>query len=447
MDELTLVRRVTSPPAEPDAEMLARARARLVAEAGRRRGDRPHGIVWLAVAVAAAVLAAGVGWAVAGSQGNAGVASPGSGAGGSTGRVALSLRLVDDQVQLVTSASQASLASQASVTAMACFTATTCVAVGDAATGAGAGAGAVAATSDDGGAQWTEQPLPAGLTSLTSLTCPAAGACWATGTTATGPAIVAVAGSGGWVRQPVPGSVTALTSVSCPTVDACWAVGKGEAGGAILRPSGTGSWEAVPVPEGVASLSSVGCAAGMTPAVCLAVGTGRSGPAVVDTTDGTRWVVSTTPPGAIGLASAACTGPVGPICTTLVETGDYWRQTSRFFGGSPTADQWRGATIPAGATVAPGTVMAGVSSCVIINGPSCTPDDESEVNTVMQVVGGLEGTNSGGPLDESISSGDFNSTTGSPVWYMGVAGQGLDAYLALTPTQRLYGIAGVPGEV
>jgi hypothetical protein len=135
------------------------------------------------------------------------------------------------------------------------------------------------------------------------------------------------------------------------------------------------------------------------------------------------------------------------MCMTLVETGDYWRQAMRFFDGSPTADQWHGASIPAGATVAPGTVLAGVSSCMIVGGSSCTPDDESEVNTVMRVVAGLEGTDSGGPLDESVSGGYFNSTAGSPVWYMGVAGQGLDASLVLTPTERLYGLTGGPGEV
>ena len=436
MDELTLVRRATSPWDEPDPEMLARVRARVVSAAGPGRPDRrPRMVRFAAAAVAVAALAAGVGWVVAASPGRAGVTSE------SGGGTRLSLRLVDDQVRLVAAGS---LSSMGSVTAMACFTATTCEAVGAATDGAGA----VAAASRDGGTSWTEQALPAGLTSLTSLTCPATGTCRATGTTATGPAIVATVGTSGWARQPVPSSVTALASVSCPTVDACWAVGTSGDAGAILHASGSGSWEAIPVPEGVASLSSVGCAAGTTPATCLAVGIGTSGPAVVDTTDGTRWVASAVPPGAIGLASAACTGPVGPICTTLVETGDYWRQVSRFFGGSPTADQWRGATIPAGATVAPGTVRAGVSSCVIIGGPSCTPDDESEVNTVMQVVAGLEGTNSGAPpLNESISNGYFNSTAGSPVWYMGVAGQGLDASLALTPTQRLYGIAGGPGEV
>ena len=444
MDELILVRRATSPRDEPDPEMLARVRARVVSAAGPGRSDRRPdgrpdrrlGTAWFAVAVAVVVaaLAAGVGWVVAASPGPARVTSP------SAGGTRLSLRLVDDQVRLVAAGSPSSMGS---VTAMACFTATTCEAVGEATDGAGA----VAAASRDGGASWTEQALPGGLTSLTSLTCPAAGTCRATGTTATGPVVVATAGTSGWARQSVPSSVTALASVSCPNVDACWAVGTSGDAGAILHASGTGSWEAIPVPEGVASLSSVGCAAGMAPATCLAVGIGASGPAVVDTTDGTRWVTSAVPPGAIGLASAACTGPVGPICTTLVETGDYWRQASRFFGGSPTADQWHGATIPAGATVAPGTVLAGVSSCVVINGPSCTPDDESEVNTVMRVVAGLEGTNSGGPLDESISNGYFNSTAGSPVWYMGVAGQGLEAFLALTPTQRLYGIAGGPGEV
>ncbi len=450
MDELTLVRQATSPPGEPDPEMLARVRVRVVTAAESGRSDRwpvrrsppfrRSRAAWFAVAVVAVVVAAlgaGVGWVATGAPGRT------SGRSASVGATRLSLRLVDDQVRLTAGGSLSSTASMAAVTAMACFTATTCEAVGDAADGAGA----VAADSHDGGSSWTEQTLPGGLTSLTSLTCPAAGTCWATGTTGSGPTVVATTATSGWAAQPVPSAVTSLVSVSCPTVDVCWAVGTSGGGGAILRASGTGTWEAVPVPEGVASLSSVGCAAGTAPATCLAVGAGASGPAVVDTTDGTSWVTSAVPPGAIGLASAACTGPVGPICTTLVETGDYWRQVTRFFGGSPTADQWHGATIPAGATVAPGTVRAGVSICIAVGGPSCTPDDESEVNTVMRVVAGLEGTNSGGPLDESVSNGYFNSTAGSPVWYMGVAGRGLEAYLALTPTQRLYGIAGGPGEV
>ncbi|HEX4082678.1 MAG TPA: hypothetical protein VHX40_06895, partial [Acidimicrobiales bacterium] len=137
MDELVLVRRATSPRDEPDPEMLARVRARVVSAAapGRsdrrpdRRPDHRPRTAWFAVAVVVAALAAGVGWVVAAGPGPSRVTVT------SAGGTRLSLRLVDDQVRLVTAGS---LSSMGSVTAMACFTATTCEAVGEATDGAGA---------------------------------------------------------------------------------------------------------------------------------------------------------------------------------------------------------------------------------------------------------------------------------------------------------------------
>ena len=57
-------------------------------------------------------------------------------------------------------------------------------------------AGAVAAVTNNGGATWTSDTLPADIIGLDAVTCPTTGKCWALGTTNTGAAAVVATGTG-----------------------------------------------------------------------------------------------------------------------------------------------------------------------------------------------------------------------------------------------------------
>lgn len=121
----------------------------------------------------------------------------------------------------------------ASLSTVACSGARRCVAVGAAADGAG-----VAVVSANDGASWSAAGLPAGTPPLQAAWCAADGHCLAVADiddSSTGGFEVVVSHDAGrvWTRQsgsPHPGSLTAL---SCPSRGVCWAVG-GTAGGGTL---------------------------------------------------------------------------------------------------------------------------------------------------------------------------------------------------------------------
>jgi hypothetical protein len=354
----------------------------------------------------------------------------------------LALRLVDEQVTLVSSGS---LAAAGSISAISCSTAKDCVAVGTM-TQHGAG---LAATTADGGQNWTEVELPSGITSLSALSCSTATQCVAVGSRADGAAIIgSVNGGGTWASLSLPHAVNTLSAVSCAT-QVCWAVGSGDTGAALLRGSPTTPWEAGSIPAGVGTLSAVGCTADSASPTCMAVGSSGSAPAVIASLSGAPWADLSLPPDAQALGSAACTNTSVPLCTTLVQRDNYWVEASRYVETTgPTAGMWFVPEVaPNGATLPTGTVMGGVSTCVSVGGPSCTPSNASLVNTVTAVISSIGGGVDSGPVNESLTSGyisaepDSSPTSApgqvSPVWYMGVLANGFSANEVLTPSERM----------
>lgn len=356
----------------------------------------------------------------------------------------LRLRLVDDQVALV---SNATLATKARVSAFSCSSASECIAVGSAITDSPAG---FAATTTDAGASWDEQSLPAEVTGLAGLSCSGAQQCVAVGSAGGRAALLGTTDGGHtWSTLVPPSGVGKLTSVSCAS-DRCWAVGSGNDGAVLLRGGPEMPWALISVPNSVSALSSVGCTAGSATPTCMAVGSAGADPIVLASISGGPWAVSSVPPGATALASAACTNSTVPSCTTLVHVSNYWIEASRFLGVAGQAGEWRAPQLLGGASVPSGTLLGGVSECISIGGPSCTPSNTDLVNTVTTVISDLEGQANGpGALNESLTAGYIASQASfsqpssrssqplSPVWYLGVSQNGLSASEVLTSTQRL----------
>lgn len=268
--------------------------------------------------------------------------------------------------------------------------------------------------------------------------------CVAVGNRTSGAAIVATTDGGkSWSYLAMPRGVSSLTSVSCGA-DQCWAVGSGAPGATLLSGSSNGQWVLHSAPKGVTSLSAVGCTAGPGAPTCMAVGASISTPAVITSLSGAPWAYSATPPGAQALASAACTDASAPSCTTLAKEGNYWVEAGSYVASAGLAGEWHMPQI--GGTVATGTVVEGVSSCIAITGPSCTPSNADLVDTVTAVISSIDGEpNTPGPPHESLTSGYFSSqpsfaqpaSNPGPVWYMGLSDSGLSANEVLSPVERV----------
>jgi photosystem II stability/assembly factor-like uncharacterized protein len=361
----------------------------------------------------------------------------------------LRLRLVADQVSLVNGSS---LSAQAAITSISCSTSSACIAVGNA-TQRSAG---FVATTADGGNTWAEQSLPSGLSSLTSLACMTASQCMAVGTRGDGaqmgPAIVATTDGGStWSYTDIPSAPTSLTSIAC-TASRCWAAGAASGTAALLSGTPAG-WSSLSVPQGVTSLTSVGCADNAGSTTCLAVGSAGSAPAAIQSLSGAPWAAVSVPAGASALASAQCTPTGQVVCSTLAHVENYWVEATTGFsdahGAVGTVGWLELPHLPAGATVATGTLMGGVSSTICVGAtPSCAPANAGEVNTVSNVIGSLAGSNSP-DLNESLTFAYFGaqpsvlpgsivtSNDVSAIWYMGVTDNGLTANLVLTPVERV----------
>lgn len=391
------------------------------------------GVATLSVSVIAGLLAAHL-------VGN----SPSQSRSGQALQGHLRLRLIDNQVTLV---SETSLATSAVVSAVSCSSADDCIAVGST---TARSLGGFAATTMDGGISWTDQSLPNDVKSLVALSCSSASQCVVAGTLNGGAALLGTTDGGQtWSALTLPTNVTSLESVSC-TADRCWAVGSGSGGAVLLSGAADTSWASVSIPRSVTTLSAVGCTASPGSPTCMAVGTASAAPAVIASISGVPWAALSVPLGARAVAGAACTGASAPDCTTLVQEGNYWVEASRFVGVGGQAGEWHMPQLLSGGTVATGTVLGGVSTCISVGGPSCTPSNADLVDTVTSVISDISGQPSiPGSLDEPLTSGYISSQPSfsqpspstspqllSPVWYMGVSQNGLSANVVLTPAQR-----------
>ena len=175
--------------------------------------------------------------------------------------------------------------------------------------------------STDGGATWTAQNLPAGVGTLSSVSCASTSVCEALGYSNTSSAYVAVGttnGGASWQSQTLPSGLVNVGQISCPSTSECIAVGQTSPTGPMFfgTTDGGASWVTQVAPAGLSDLTSVACPSVTT---CIAVGwTTDFASAIVTTSDGgTTWQTQTAPP--LGpLFSIAC--PSTTVCTAVGTT-------------------------------------------------------------------------------------------------------------------------------
>ena len=96
-------------------------------------------------------------------------------------------------------------------------------------------------STENGGATWSIQDLPAGLTYAPSVTCAPSGACYALGAHLA-ETFLLEQHSRSWEPEPLPATVLSLSSIVCPAAGHCIAVGSSTSrkGLVLVLPVGQG---------------------------------------------------------------------------------------------------------------------------------------------------------------------------------------------------------------
>ena len=172
----------------------------------------------------------------------------------------------------------------------------TCVAVGN----DGGQVSSIIVT-NDGGAVWASSPVPAGVTNLSTISCPSAAVCYAGGGSGL------LKSSNGGTSWTVLDSSFVAQSISCFTIDECTAVG----GSQITKTTDGTSWNLQTPPSQTDDLRVVSCPNAVT---CVAVGTVANDPSIVGESNGTTWNLLNQPVLA-SLSSVSCSS--GSACTAI----------------------------------------------------------------------------------------------------------------------------------
>ena len=263
----------------------------------------------------------------------------------------------------------------AALAAVACTSASTCTVGGsvfDPSTGVGT---PVLDATSDGGADWTSEPVPAGVTGVTGLSCPSATVCQAVGTSSRSgsnliePAVLGTSDGGAtWATETLPVSMGTSITVSCGGVGTCELAGVDNGvspgWGVLLGTADDGAtWATQPMPVGVDGLRAVSCASATA---CTAIGyTGNDGAtSVVASSDGGetwQWVAA--------IPNATLTGlscPSASVCEAvgLVNSRPGIYRTTD--GGTT----WSAQPVPAGMTSLSGVSCASTSVCEAVGSGS-----------------------------------------------------------------------------
>jgi photosystem II stability/assembly factor-like uncharacterized protein len=270
-----------------------------------------------------------------------------------------------------------------SLIAVSCPTASVCMAAGgltNATSAEGPTGPGVVVTSTDGGSTWATESLPAGVGSLSAISCASSSVCEASGNTVVPgtPVIVGTTDGGAtWQSQTVPSGIESINQISCPSVSDCTGVGDAPGGSTgsvaiVDSTNGGATWTTETAPSGLSYLSSIAC-----PSVtqCTAVGeTNVSAPtpntAIIATTDGgTSWTTKTAPSGVSGLVSIAC--PTQSVCMAIGSVSAGATVISTTDGGTT----WTTESFPS-SKASPGDIAcASATACTVVgetsadNGP------------------------------------------------------------------------------
>ena len=186
--------------------------------------------------------------------------------------------------------------------------------------------------SHDGGRSWVSPPIPPGVSTLESVSCPSRLECLAVGEymqpaptdTRLGVVVMTPDGRTTWAKVTTT-DIGSLEAVSCPSVSRCVAIGyvdlHGDGSGSFAMTTATAgkSWASVKLPRSELQLTDLACP---TVSSCVAVGSdtaadGSTAPVVEVTTDGGHhWKPAILPGQNMALDAVSC-----PTASNCVATG------------------------------------------------------------------------------------------------------------------------------
>jgi photosystem II stability/assembly factor-like uncharacterized protein len=283
---------------------------------------------------------------------------------------------------------------------VACASASVCEAVGDA-----AGTSVISRTTD-GGATWSDQALPSGLSGkgilLLGVTCESVQSCKVVGQVLEESALILSTSDSGttWNVQATP-DLAWLNSVACPSSAECVAVGETKRGkGTILGTTDDGvRWEPQAVPAGLRTLQSVSCSSA---SVCTAVGFAGDAPnytgSIVRTADGgevwsTQWLAK-----GPGLTSVTC-----PSATACVAVGDTTGHAGAILSTTDSGTSWRSQPLPTPTSDLYAVSCRSAQSCVAVGVKGSTPHFDGVIEATAD--GGSAWTSKTVPRGVSSLSG------------------------------------------
>ncbi len=273
---------------------------------------------------------------------------------------------------------QASFLAPPNPQAISCATASDCVAVGNDSI----------ITSTDGGALWSNQAVPAGVTDLFGISCASSSNCLATGFgDSAGMVISTTDGGTAWTVEAVP-SVEAYQGVSCVSTLDCVAVGynggnmfgQGASSVVISTTDGGTTWTNQTLPNNSYALTGISCA---STSHCVAVGNvvasgGEGGVILVTTDGGANWKFGSGVAGAPTLASISC--PSTADCIAVGET---------VIASSDGGMTWTEQSIPNGTGEFLGVSCTSIADCMAVSTQVITTTDGGGSWTNLPVPTGI----------------------------------------------------------
>jgi hypothetical protein len=215
----------------------------------------------------------------------------------------------------------------------------------------------------DGGGSWIPSEFPAGLSSLSALSCPTPQRCLATGEEPNNIGETAVMDIDGnsvtWILQPTPSPVNYPRAISCANETVCMAlgsanIGNGPASAALVTNDGGTIWAVEPFPTTMEEAEGLSCP---TASECVVVGqqpTAAPNAIALTTLDlGAHWSTGSLPDAIPQLDSVDC-----PTSQTCVAAGDRQLLTSTDGGAS-----WRTDAVPPGTDGLNGVSCSSSTAC------------------------------------------------------------------------------------
>jgi hypothetical protein len=225
-------------------------------------------------------------------------------------------------------------------------------------------------TTEDSGAIWTSQTVPADVSDLQGVSCaPSTTDCTAVGSStsgATSPVIIGSADGGStWTDETPVGSESYLVGVSCPTTLECTAVGPDQSGVIMATTDGGATWNGDVIPAGVNAAYAIACPATSD---CYAVGNADQldGTILATTDGGATWTSQTAPSGVTELFGVACSSPSD--CTAV--GSDSHSSSGVLITTTDAGSTWTSEPVPSSVAVLSAVACPTTTGCIAVGSGS-----------------------------------------------------------------------------